>query len=74
MYDLNTFLDYCENVRARTLRVADCIPEDHMEWVPGEGRWSCGDILRHLAGIERAVRRCDGLGDAWGGANGVIET
>ena len=55
MYDLPTFLDYCENVRARTLRVADCIPEEHMEWVPGEGRWSFGDILRHLAGIERGM-------------------
>lgn len=55
MYDLPTFLDYWENVRARTLRVADCIPEDHMEWMPGEGRWSCGDILRHLAGIERGM-------------------
>ena len=53
MYDLPTFLDYWESVRKRTKRVAGCIPEDQMEWAPAEGRWSCGDILRHLAGIER---------------------
>jgi len=55
MYDLPTFLDYWENVRTRTKRVAACIPEDRMEWVPGEGRWSFGDILRHLGGIERGM-------------------
>ena len=53
MYDLPTFLDYWESVRKRTKRVAACIPEDQLEWAPAEGRWSCGDILRHLAGIER---------------------
>ena len=49
MYDLPTFLDYWESVRKRTKRVAACIPEDKMEWAPAAGRWSCGDILRHLA-------------------------
>lgn len=53
--DLATFLAYWESVRARTIRVADCIPEDKMEWVAASGRWSCGDILRHLAGIERGM-------------------
>jgi uncharacterized damage-inducible protein DinB len=24
-----------------------------MEWSPGEGRWTFGDTVRHLAGIER---------------------
>jgi uncharacterized damage-inducible protein DinB len=55
MLDRDTFLDYWENVRARTLRVAACIPDHQLEWRMAEGRWSFGDILRHLAGIERGM-------------------
>lgn len=53
--DPGTFLAYWDSVRARTIRVAECIPEDRMEWSAASGRWSCGDILRHLAGIERGM-------------------
>jgi uncharacterized damage-inducible protein DinB len=51
--DLQTFLDYLASVHARTRRVVSCIPADALEWVPGSGRWSAGDQVRHLAGIER---------------------
>ena len=44
---------YFEKVRARTLRVADCIPADRLEWTWAPGKFTLGDILRHLAGIER---------------------
>jgi uncharacterized damage-inducible protein DinB len=44
---------YFEKVRARTRRVADCIPPDRLEWTWAEGKFTLGDILRHLAGIER---------------------
>ncbi len=47
------FLDYWPSFRARTHRVVECIPPDRIEWAPGEGRWSLGDITRHLAGVER---------------------
>lgn len=50
---LSAFLDYWPSVRARTDRVVACIPPDRIEWAPGEGRWSFGDLVRHLAGIER---------------------
>src|SRR5262245_66652784 len=45
--------DYFEKVRARTLRVADCIPADRVEWTWAPGKFTLGDVLRHLAGIER---------------------
>lgn len=51
--DLQTFLDYLASVHARTRRVVSCIPADALEWVPAPGRWSLGDQVRHLAGIER---------------------
>lgn len=48
-----SFLDYYEKIRRRTLRVAQCIPEALLEWAPAPGKFSFGDLLRHLAAIER---------------------
>jgi len=47
------FLDQFEKVRGRTLRVARCIPPDQLEWTFRPGRFTLGDLLRHLAGVER---------------------
>ena len=51
--ELPVFLDYWESVRGRTRRVALCIPPAEIEWTHAPGRWSLGDVLRHLVGIER---------------------
>jgi uncharacterized damage-inducible protein DinB len=48
-----SFLTYLEKVRERTLRVAKHIPPERLEWSYREGRFSFGDILRHLGAIER---------------------
>jgi uncharacterized damage-inducible protein DinB len=50
---LESFLRYYAHVRRRTLAVAGVFPLDRLEWRPAPGRFSSGDILRHLAGIER---------------------
>ncbi len=50
---IGTFLDYWESVRARTRRVAACIPPDRVEWTHEAGRFTLGDLVRHLATIER---------------------
>lgn len=55
MSDHAIFLEYWKGVRVRTKRVVACIPPDEMEWRPAPGRWSFGDIVRHLAGIERGM-------------------
>jgi uncharacterized damage-inducible protein DinB len=52
---LETSLDYWESARARTRRVAAVIPPDRLEHAWAAGRWSLGDLLRHLAGIERGM-------------------
>jgi uncharacterized damage-inducible protein DinB len=49
---IEPFLRYWDNIRGRTLRVAECVPPDRLEWRTA-GTFSCGDTLRHLAAIER---------------------
>lgn len=51
--ELGTFLDYLDSVHKRTRRVVQCIPAADLEWAPAPGRWTLGDIVRHLASIER---------------------
>ena len=47
------FLDYWEKVRGRTVRVVACIPEDRLEWTWQPGKFTLGDLVRHVAAIER---------------------
>jgi uncharacterized damage-inducible protein DinB len=54
--------DYFEKVRGRTRRVADCIPPERVEWTWAPGKFTLGDILRHLAGIERDMYAENALG------------
>ena len=51
--DLATFLDYLKGFHARTRRVILCVPPEDLEWSPAPGKFSFGDLARHLAGIER---------------------
>lgn len=50
---ITTFLDYLASVHRRTRKVVVCIPPADVEWAPAAGRFSFGDIVRHLANIER---------------------
>jgi uncharacterized damage-inducible protein DinB len=51
--DLSTFLEYLTSVHKRTRRVVECIPPADLEWSPSAGKFTFGDIVRHLAAIER---------------------
>lgn len=53
IHDLGEFLNYFENVRRRTSKLADCIPEQQIEWRPRADGFSIGDTLRHIAATER---------------------
>ena len=48
-----SFVDYWRNARARTLRVLDVLPPADLEWTHTPGKYTFGDIFRHLPGIER---------------------
>ena len=50
---IGPFLDYWESVRLRTKRVVQRIPADQIEWRHAPGSFTLGDLVRHLAGIER---------------------
>ena len=50
---IKPFLDYFEKIRERTLRVIRCIPPENIEWTYKEGKFTFGDVIRHLATIER---------------------
>src|SRR4051812_38499478 len=47
------FLDYWDSVRGRTRRVVACIPPDKLEWTYRAGTFTPGDLVRHLATVER---------------------
>jgi len=50
---IQPFLQYFGNVRERTMRVARCIPPDKLDWSYAPGKFTLGDLLRHIAVAER---------------------
>lgn len=50
---IDPFLEYFDKIRHRTLRVIACIPPNRIEWTYQEGKFTLGDLVRHLAAIER---------------------
>ncbi len=51
--DITTFLEYYTKIKARTRRLFKYIPPDKIEWTYEKGKFTIGDIIRHLANIER---------------------
>lgn len=51
--DLPAFLSYYERIRERTARAVACIPSERIEWTYREGKFTFGDLIRHLGAIER---------------------
>ena len=50
---IEPFLDYYSKIRKRTMRVIGYIPQDKIEWTYKEGKFTFGDLIRHIACIER---------------------
>ena len=47
------FVDYLDRVHERTRRIVVRVREEDLEWQAGSGRLTPGELIRHLAGIER---------------------
>ena len=47
------FVEYLDRVHQRTRRIVDAVREEDLEWQAGSGRLTPGELIRHLAGIER---------------------
>ena len=50
---IQPFLHYFGNVRERTMRVARCIPPHKLDWSYAPGKFTLGDLLRHIGVTER---------------------
>lgn len=50
---VESYIKYLNGIRRRTLTFARAIPADQIEWSPQEDEFSFGDILRHLAAVEK---------------------
>lgn len=50
---VTSFIDYYEKVRARTLRLIEVIPPEHLDFSYKPGKFTIGDQIRHIAAIER---------------------
>jgi uncharacterized damage-inducible protein DinB len=51
--DLSIFLDYFGKIHERTVRVVRCIPPDKVDWSFRPGKFSLGDLARHIATMNR---------------------
>lgn len=50
---MNELVSYIDRIRERTMRVVACVPPDRIDWTYAEGKFTFGDVMRHLASIER---------------------
>ncbi len=50
---IDWFLEYLSKVHQRTTRVAQFIPPDKLEWSFRDGKFTIGDLVRHIAAVER---------------------
>jgi uncharacterized damage-inducible protein DinB len=52
---IQSFLDYFNKIRERTMRLVACIQPDKIEWRAAPGKFTLGDLARHIAATERYV-------------------
>lgn len=53
MRETRSFLLYAgKNVRKRTMMYLQAVPEELVDWRPGEDKFSIGDLIRHLGSTE----------------------
>lgn len=50
---VQSFVDYYEKIRARTLRLIEVVPPEHINFSYKPGKFTIGDQIRHIAAIER---------------------
>jgi len=53
IYSVDSFLDYYERIRGRTLRLIAVVPPDFIDWAYKPGKYSIADMIRHIAAMER---------------------
>lgn len=51
--NIESFFSYFETIRERTVRVLRAVPPEKLEWRHANDVFSCGDLARHIAAVER---------------------
>jgi len=51
--DPKEFLNYFDKVHQRTMKVVRAIPKDQVDWRFREGKFTLGDLVRHIATANR---------------------
>jgi uncharacterized damage-inducible protein DinB len=62
--NVQSFIRYFDGIRQRTLTFARAVPAQKIDWAPQDGEFTCGDILRHIAAIER-ITIAEVVGGRW---------
>lgn len=52
---VHQFISYYERTREATERIIQAIPKDKLDWTYAPGKFTFGDMIRHIAAIERHV-------------------
>jgi len=67
--DIGEFLGYFEKVHRRTMNVVRAIPPAKVDWAFREGKFTLGDLVRHIATANRYlfVETCQGKPSAYNG-------
>ncbi len=50
---IENFLEFYDRTREGTLRILKVVPPDKMDWSYSPGKFTIGDLIRHIAAIER---------------------
>ena len=50
--DIPAYIDYFEGIRKRTLNFLNCVPAERVDFSPHPGKFTFGDLIRHLASTE----------------------
>ncbi len=53
--DIESFLDYYGKTRKVTSKVVQAIPPESLDWTYVKGKFTIGDLVRHIAATERYV-------------------
>jgi uncharacterized damage-inducible protein DinB len=53
--DIGEFLNYFDKVHQRTMNVVRAIPPDKVDWRFREGKFTLGDLVRHIATANRYI-------------------
>ena len=53
--DLSEFINYFNKVHQRTMNVVRSIPPDKLDWQFREGKFTLGDLVRHIATANRYI-------------------